>query len=77
MDWTARVNEINEYADDVYSTATCKVDEYLSLNPDENVGDYVDALIEADADVSDYDESERRVFRNRLLKLANDDYRGE
>lgn len=73
MERTAVVNEIRQQAADVYAWASCTVDEYIDINPGEGVNEYVDALIEANADLSQYDEHDRKLFRQKLVQLANAD----
>lgn len=72
MDRVSELNTLRQSADDAYSNVSCTVNEYLALNPDETVAEYVQAVIDTDlAYITDRDDL--RFVRNHLAKLANAD----
>jgi hypothetical protein len=70
MDRTAEVNSISQLAEDLYSNATCTVREYLDMNPEQTVSDYVDALIAVDNSDAHLDAHDKRLLRRFLNEKA-------
>ncbi len=72
MDRTEEVNQIRQFASDLYSNATCTAREYVALNPEQDAASYAQALIDTDTP-TDLDEHDMRLLRRVLTQMAEAD----